>query len=287
MQTLVTTLVCAFLGPLKIDHYLPMPDIDNDGRLMWTPLRKDWKIPRKRNSIQDELTTPPEQNKEGEDKNSRTALATASQLRQCDSAESENRLISALEYLQNEAFRRRVDPLNENNFIQGRSSNRISFAPKSKYLGVLVDAGRHYYPIPWLKRLIHYLYRLRFNLIHFRLTDDQAFSLQLESHPQLSLASAVANTTYTPSELRELVMYAKQYNIFIIPEVNVPGHAGAWSGIPEMILPCSKFACRLGYGIPMNVEYEHLMPILKEVIKEVLDIFDDPPFLHLGKLVDT
>jgi len=59
MQTLVTTLVCAFLGPLKIDHYLPMPDIDNDGRLMWTPLRKDWKIPRKRNSIQDELTTPP------------------------------------------------------------------------------------------------------------------------------------------------------------------------------------------------------------------------------------
>ena len=210
-------------------------------------------------------------------------LATSAQLQQCGNDERKEAFLDALEHLQMPDFRRRVDPLSENNFIQGRPTNRIAFLPKSKYLGILVDAGRHYYPIDWLKRLIHYLYRLRFNMIHLRLTDDQAFNIQLESYPELAMASAVANTTYTATELRDLVAYAKLYDITIIPEVNLPGHSGAWSGIPEMVLHCPQFACKLGYGIPMNVEYDQLKSVLKAVVQEVLEIFDNPPFLHLGK----
>ena len=195
-----------------------------------------------------------------------------------------SRFEEALERMQNKSYRQEVDPLNEDNFVEPTHFNRIAVQPQVKYLGILVDAGRHYFPIPWLKRLIQFLYRLRFNMIHFRLTDDQAFNVQLESYPQLALASAAEtrNTTYKPKQLRYLVKYALRYNITIIPEINLPGHAGAWSGIPGLILHCPNFACQLGYGIPLNVNYPNISTILKAVIQEVIEIFDNPPFLHLG-----
>jgi hypothetical protein len=125
---------------------------------------------------------------------------------------------------------------------------------------------------------------LQYNLIQFRLTDDQVFNVQLKSHPELAYpAQRHGNTkTYTPEELRDLVAYAKHRNIVMIPEINVPGHAGAWAGIPGLIVQCPKFICEKGYGVPMNVTHPKLRPVLTDVLKEVIDIFDNPPFLHLG-----
>lgn len=67
-----------------------------------------------------------------------------------------------------------------------------------------------------------------------------------------------------------------------MPEVNVPGHAGAWAGIPHLVVHCPEFICQRGYGLPLNVTHHDLKPILTSILKEVVDIFDDPPFLHLG-----
>lgn len=165
------------------------------------------------------------------------------------------------------------------------SVKRLPFKPQVPYLGVLVDAGRQYYSISWLKKLIRYLHYMQFNLVHFRLTDDQAFNVQLESHPEFAKASAVDasnGTVYTVKELRELVEYAHARNVTIMPEVNVPGHAGAWHGIPGMLVPCPYFICSKGYGIPLNVEHPRLFPILKEMIVEIKDIFHTSPFFHFG-----
>jgi Glycosyl hydrolase family 20, catalytic domain len=223
------------------------------------------------------------------------------------------RYAQALQQFQDIIDRQRLDPLG--GIFQPLTSKRVEFEPQVQYLGVLVDAGRHYFPIDWLKRLIVYLHRLRFNLIHFRLTDDQAFALQLESYPALAFPS-VANIpqivlsnpsetstgrrledktkpnfqvnvtknvkTYTPQELRDLVAFAKAHGITMMPEVNVPGHAGAWAGIPDLVVNCPEFVCARGYGIPLNVEHPQLKTILKRIIGEVLDIFDNPPLLHLG-----
>ena len=98
-----------------------------------------------------------------------------------------------------------------------KSVKALPFSPKVPYLGVLVDAGRQYYSIDWLKRLIDYLHYMRFNLIHFRLTDDQAFNIRLDSHPEFAKASAVyANgTVYTPVATTRtccLCSRAKHYN---------------------------------------------------------------------------
>jgi hypothetical protein len=114
-----------------------------------------------------------------------------------------------------------------------------------RYVGVMIDAGRHYFPIPWLENLLAHLYRLGYNLVHFRLTDDQSFALQLESHPELAFSSTEA--VYTATELKSLVTYARsEFNITIIPEIDLPGHGGGWAhihpaGIPSMIVLAQSF----------------------------------------------
>jgi hypothetical protein len=123
--------------------------------------------------------------------------------------------------------------------------------PTTRYLGVLIDAGRHYFPISWLKDLLDVLQRMNYNFIHLRLTDDQAFNIQLESHPELAKPSPVnnpKNAVYTIDDLTDLIEYAEERNFTIMPEINVPGHAGAWAGYPNFIVPCPEFICLKGYG---------------------------------------
>lgn len=123
--------------------------------------------------------------------------------------------------------------------------------PSTQYLGVIIDAGRHYFPMSWLKDLIDTLTRMNYNLIHLRLTDDQAFNIRLESHPELAKPSPVNNphnAVYTVEEISNLVEYAAERNFTIMPEINVPGHAGAWAGYPNFVVPCPEFICLKGYG---------------------------------------
>ncbi|GKY98946.1 hypothetical protein MPSEU_000850400 [Mayamaea pseudoterrestris] len=165
------------------------------------------------------------------------------------------------------------------------SKGRLPIKPAIPYLGTLIDAGRHYFPIPWLRRTIDRLSDMNYNLIQLRLTDDQTFNVLLKSRPQLAYPTALWNPdrkVYTPDELRDLTAYAKARGISIMPEINVPGHAGSWAGIPDMIVHCPGFICEKGYGLPLNVTHHDLKPILTDVIKEIVDIFDNPPFLHLG-----
>jgi hypothetical protein len=175
-----------------------------------------------------------------------------------------------------------MDPLGPHFDISGLRPLNLTL--QSKYLGVLLDAGRHYFEVEWIKRMMDVLGVLQYNLIHFRLTDDQTFNVRLDSQPDLAYPVQLYgnNKTYTPNELRELVAYAKQKGIVVVPEINLPGHAGAWAGIPGLIVQCPKFICQKGYGVPLNVTNPKLRPVLTDVIREVLDIFDSPPFLHLG-----
>jgi hypothetical protein len=152
------------------------------------------------------------------------------------------------------------------------------------YLGVLLDAGRHFFPVDWIKRMVHVLSIMNFNYLHFRLTDDQTFNVQLKSQPMLAYPTSLNNNTkvYHPSELRDIVKFAKEKGIHVIPEINVPGHSASWGGVPGLILQCPNFICEKGYGVPLNISHPMFRPILKDVLKEVIDIFDDPPYLHLG-----
>lgn len=188
------------------------------------------------------------------------------------------------------------------------------------YLGVMIDAGRHYFPPRWLHQQLQHFHSLGYNYIHFRLTDDQNFVLNLTIPSEFlqgrnitgaSLAFVArreqeqeslldpddvngrnnsnprsGSVVYQPEELSEFVRFAKdRYNITVIPEVNVPGHAGAWGAndaLPDLVVSCPEFACSMGYGVLLNVTHPKLPKLLKHVLTQVVEIFDHPPFLHLG-----
>lgn len=175
------------------------------------------------------------------------------------------------------------DPLMAN--ISDLNLTTLDIHPKVPHLGVLLDAGRHYFPIPWIKNMMRYLHAMNFNFIHFRLTDDQTFNINLTSYPQLASPVTYNNPehlVYSKDELRDLVELAKSLNITIMPEINIPGHAGSWAGIPGLIVNCPEFICQKGYGVPINVTHPDLKKILTSIIQEVREVFYTSPYLHLG-----
>jgi hypothetical protein len=106
-----------------------------------------------------------------------------------------------------------IDTLSDKFDISSLHSTNLT--NKLPHLGVLLDAGRHYFPVEWIKRMIDVLSIMNYNLIHFRLTDDQTFNVQLESQPLLAYPTTLNNNTkvYSPNELRDIVKYAKSKGI--------------------------------------------------------------------------
>jgi len=176
-----------------------------------------------------------------------------------------------------------IDILKDTNF-DVESLRPLNLTLRTGMLGLLVDGGRHFFPVPWLKRLLHTMNILQYNILHLRLTDDQAFAIRLDSHPNLTCQTNLYGSTgvYTRDDIQELVEYARGKGISIIPEINVPGHAGAWMGIPGLVVPCKYLACSKGYGLPLNASHPNLRGILTDVIREVITVFQDPLYLHLG-----
>jgi hypothetical protein len=78
---------------------------------------------------------------------------------------------------------------------------------------------------------------------------------------------------YSVDELKGLVAFVKKVGITIIPEINVPGHAASWHHIPGLIMPCPHFTCTYGYAIPLNIESPKLLPLLKDILRELKSIF--------------
>ena len=178
------------------------------------------------------------------------------------------------------------DPLRNPDFDQETPYETVDWEIELPYLGVLIDGGRHYFPLGWLKRVVDRIAAMKYNLIHLRLTDDQTFNVLLESRPELAYPTVINNPhqrVWTASELRHLVQYAKQRGVQIMPEINMPGHSGAWAGgAPDLVTRCPGFTCEKGYGLPLNLTHPALPNIIRDVLNETMDIFDDPPFLHLG-----
>ena len=99
-----------------------------------------------------------------------------------------------------------------------------NYTLRSKWHGVLLDAGRHYFEVKWIYRMLDVLAVMQYNCLHFRLTDDQAWNVRLESQPDLAHPVGIMGheNVYTPGELRDIVAYAKTKGITVWPEINVP-----------------------------------------------------------------
>lgn len=146
--------------------------------------------------------------------------------------------------------------------------------PRFGYRGFMVDVGRHYFPVSYLKQIIDMLALHNINYFHWHLTEDQGWRIEIKKYPKLTEIGSMRPRTlidretqtydetphsgfYTQEEAKEIVKYAADRFITVIPEVDLPGHMmGALVSYPE--LGCTggpyEIPCKWGYSLMCCVE---------------------------------
>jgi len=179
----------------------------------------------------------------------------------------------------------------------------ITDQPNYQYRGMMLDCARHFHPIKRLQHLIDHLARYKFNTFHWHLTDDEGWRIEIDAYPELTRIGAWRGpnetiqpqfTTisqryggyYSKREIRELIAYAKDRGITIIPEIDIPGHCrAAIKSLPDLLVdPDDHSDYRSIQGYPDNI----LSPVLKgtytfisNVLEEICELFP-APYIHIG-----
>lgn len=179
----------------------------------------------------------------------------------------------------------------------------INDSARFSWRGMHLDVARHFQPIGFIKRYLDYLALHKLNTFHWHLTDDQGWRIEIKKYPNLtSIGSKRAQTLigpygtnrydstphfgfYTQSEIREIVKYAAQRNITIVPEIEMPGHSlAALSAYPW--LGCNKgpFKVMETWGVSEDVMCagnDSTFNFLNGVLEEVMDLFPGN-VIHVG-----
>ncbi len=180
----------------------------------------------------------------------------------------------------------------------------IEDAPNFEWRGMHLDVSRHFFPVEDIKKYLDLMARYRFNRFHWHLTDDQGWRIEIKKYPELTAISAFRKETlighyndtpqqfdgkryggyYTQEEIREVVRYAAQRQITVIPEIEMPGHSSAvLAAYPE--LGCTGQAVEVAtkWGIFEDVfcPKEETFAFLEDVLTEVIDLFPSE-FIHIG-----
>jgi len=153
----------------------------------------------------------------------------------------------------------------------------IDDAPRFAWRGVMLDPARHFISVATLKRQIDAMERLKFNTLHLHLSDDQGFRVESRLYPRLNADGEY----YRQSEIRDLVAYAADRGIRIVPEFDVPGHSRAIVAAYPEVGTVSK---TLFLGLPevaLNPASEATYSFLERLFGEMAPLFSDPHF-HIG-----
>ncbi len=185
------------------------------------------------------------------------------------------------------------------------SSVEIIDYPRFEYRGLMLDVVRHFFPVDFIKRYIDYIALHKMNYFHWHLTDDQGWRVEMKSHPELTEIGAFREGEieglypgkyrelpyggyYTQEEIREVVEYAAQRYITVIPEIDIPGHCMALLSVhPEFsTTPDEPKKAALTWGI-YNKFNNVLAPtpevfsFLTDVFSELCDLFPSQ-YIHVG-----
>ncbi|MDR2498840.1 MAG: family 20 glycosylhydrolase [Tannerellaceae bacterium] len=164
----------------------------------------------------------------------------------------------------------------------------IQDEPKYGYRGVMLDACRHFMPVEFVKRQLDILAMFKINRMHWHLTEDQGWRIEIKQYPKLTeIGSKGTNGEgfYTQAEIKEIVAYAAERFITIIPEVELPGHElAAIAAYPELSCTGEATTPRFVWGVEdvvLCAGKESTFEFLENVLKEVVPLFPSEYF-HIG-----
>lgn len=163
--------------------------------------------------------------------------------------------------------------------------------PRFQWRGVMLDVARHFFGVNDVKKLIDLIALYKFNHLHLHLTDDQGWRIEIKSWPKLTEIGGSTQVGggyggyYTQEDYSEIVRYAKERYITIVPEIDMPGHTNAaLASYPE--LNCDGVAPELYTGIKVGfsslcLDKEITYDFIKDVIKELSDLTPGA-YIHIG-----
>ncbi len=156
--------------------------------------------------------------------------------------------------------------------------------PRFPWRGLLLDSCRHFMPLPIVKRNLDALAMAKMNVFHWHLTEDQAFRIESRRFPRLHQQGSDGQF-YTQDQVREVLAYARERGIRVVPEFDVPGHTGAWLlGHPELAASPGPFEPIRRWGVfdvSLDPTREEVYGFLEEFFAEMASLFPDPYF-HIG-----
>lgn len=178
----------------------------------------------------------------------------------------------------------------------------ITDAPRFSWRGMHLDCSRHFYSIQFVKKFIDLLALHNMNVFHWHLTDDQGWRIEIKKWPKLTTVGSQRSGTiigtnsdlddgipyggyYTQAEAREIVAYAAERHITVVPEIDMPGHMlAALASYPE--LGCTGGPYQVGhywgvYKDVLCVGNERVYQFVEDVLTEVMDIFPSE-VIHIG-----
>jgi hexosaminidase len=170
---------------------------------------------------------------------------------------------------------------------------RIEDAPRFGWRGMLLDCCRHYFSVKAIKGLIDMLALHKFNRLHWHLTEDQGWRLEIKKYPRLKKVAAWRREkdgkryggTYTNAQVREIVAYAGEAGITVVPEIEMPGHStAALAAYPELSCTGGPFKVLNEWGVHKDIYCagkESSFKFLEGVLDEVVKLFP-APWIHVG-----
>ena len=183
----------------------------------------------------------------------------------------------------------------------------ITDYPRFTYRGMHLDVSRHFFDVDFVKKYIDLIAMHKMNTFHWHLTDDQGWRIEIKKYPKLTEVGAWRvdhedlpwnerpfqkkgeKTTYggfyTQKQIREVVAYASDRGITIIPEIDVPGHsAAAIAAYPELSCRGAKIGVASGGKAEVSIVCggkDEVLDFFKDVLTEVMDLFPSK-YIHIG-----
>jgi len=162
------------------------------------------------------------------------------------------------------------------------SGVHIEDRPRFPWRGLMLDVCRHWMPVDVIKRNLDAMSAVKLNVLHWHLSEDQGFRVESKRYPRLQEMGSNGEY-YTQDQVREIVAYARDRGIRVVPEFDVPGHSGSWFlGYPELSASPGPFTLG-GRGSPsvMDPSKESTYTFLDGFIGEMAQLFPDP-YYHIG-----
>jgi hexosaminidase len=164
--------------------------------------------------------------------------------------------------------------------------------PRYRWRGMLLDCGRHFMDVALVKRYVDLLALHKMNVLHWHLTEDQGWRIEIKRYPALTGVGAWRGTGveryggfYTQEDIRDIVAYAARRFVTVVPEIELPGHCGAaLAAMPELSCTGGPFEVSRRWGVHQDLfcaGNDATFEFLENVLDEVLALFPSR-YVHIG-----